>query len=153
MKQACLEPRFVEGFPLPLQVGVLYISMPNRLVAHLCCCGCGEEVITPLTPAGWSLRRQGDKVSLHPSVGNWGMPCQSHYWILNNRVVWSRRYSQVEVDRVRARDRRDQVAFQGAQHRQGPADLPTPGAGSPGRSRAAGAIQSFLRGIWNWIAG
>jgi hypothetical protein len=26
-----------------------------RTAAHCCCCGCGEEVVTPFTPTDWSM--------------------------------------------------------------------------------------------------
>ena len=28
-------------------------------------------------------------VSLRPSIGNWQLPCRSHYFIVRNRVVWA----------------------------------------------------------------
>ncbi|WP_373282870.1 DUF6527 family protein [Leeia aquatica] len=37
----------------------------------MCCCGCGEKVITPLNPAKWHLLKEGGTVSLSPSIGNW----------------------------------------------------------------------------------
>jgi hypothetical protein len=40
-------PEFIETFPTQLQAGVLYVSAPYSTAAHLCCCGCREEVITP----------------------------------------------------------------------------------------------------------
>ena len=45
-----LEPRFVVTIPQALEPGVLYVSMEYGTVVHSCCCGCGLEVITPLTP-------------------------------------------------------------------------------------------------------
>jgi hypothetical protein len=85
--------------------GVLYVSIPYLICGHLCCCGCGEEVITPLSPAGWSLTYNGDSVSLYPSVGNWSLKCNSHYWIRNGHVHWSRKFTPDEIVSTRARDR------------------------------------------------
>lgn len=59
-----LEPEFAASFPQPMNPGVLYVSIPYLICGHLCCCGCGEEVITPLSPAQWSLTYNGDSVSL-----------------------------------------------------------------------------------------
>ncbi|MFF4961971.1 DUF6527 family protein [Streptomyces sp. NPDC001222] len=101
-----LRPVFVEAFPAAMDQGVLYISIPYRTCGHLCCCGCGQEVVTPLSPAQWSLTYDGDSVSLAPSVGNWALPCQSHYWIHKNQIRWSRRFSATEISENRARDRR-----------------------------------------------
>jgi hypothetical protein len=35
----------------------------------------------PISPADWQLAYDGDTVSLTPSIGNWGFPRRSHYWI------------------------------------------------------------------------
>lgn len=104
--QDTLRPVFTETFPSAMDTGVLYVSIPYRTCGHLCCCGCGHEVITPLSPAQWTLTFDGENVSLAPSIGNWSLPCQSHYWIRDGRVRWSRRYSAAEIDQNRARDRR-----------------------------------------------
>ncbi|MEO3862100.1 DUF6527 family protein [Acrocarpospora sp. B8E8] len=99
-----LRPEFTESFPAAMSQGVLYISIPYRTCGHLCCCGCGQEVITPLSPAQWSLTYDGEKASLAPSIGNWGLSCQSHYWIHKSKVHWSRRYSPGEIADNRERD-------------------------------------------------
>ncbi|MFC8536700.1 DUF6527 family protein [Streptomyces sp. NPDC057249] len=57
------------------------MSISYRTCGHLCCCGCGNEVITPLSPTQWSLTYDGESASLAPSVGNWALRCQSLYWI------------------------------------------------------------------------
>lgn len=101
-----LRPEFADSFPAGMDLGVLYISIPYRTCGHLCCCGCGQEIITPLSPAQWSLTYDGENVSLTPSIGNWGLPCQSHYWIRKGKVRWSRRYSPAEIDENREHDRR-----------------------------------------------
>lgn len=111
MRQQAVRPVFVEVIPERLEEGVLYICEQYRTVAHNCCCGCGQEVITPLSPADWSLRREGGSVTLHPSIGNWGFPCRSHYFIRRNQVVWAKSMSRLEVDRVRWRDQRDKAAY------------------------------------------
>ncbi|MFG2767453.1 DUF6527 family protein [Streptomyces rubiginosohelvolus] len=50
--------------------------------------------------------RNGENVSLTPSIGNWSLPCRSHYWICDGRVRWSRRYAPSEIDQNQDRDRR-----------------------------------------------
>ena len=87
MRQHMVRPEFVAVIPERLEDGVLYICERYRTVAHKCCCGCGQEVITPLGPADWSLRREGKSVTLHPSIGNWSFPCRSHYFIRRNKVA------------------------------------------------------------------
>ena len=64
-----LEHRFVEHIPEHLEPGVLYVSMKYATAAHSCCCGCGEEVVTPFTPTDWQMIFDGETVSLRPSVG------------------------------------------------------------------------------------
>ena len=85
-EQLCF--KFVRRMPKVLKEGILYISIEFRLVEHLCACGCGNIVVTPLDPNnGWTLMYTGESVSLSPSIGNYGFPCLSHYFIRKNRVV------------------------------------------------------------------
>jgi hypothetical protein len=80
--------KFVEFMPERLEPNVLYVSIRFSLVSHSCACGCGEEVVTPLSPRDWQLIFNGETVSLYPSIGNWSFRCRSHYWIEQNRAVW-----------------------------------------------------------------
>ena len=96
-----IEHTFVDYIPDVLEENRLYVSVQFGTVAHLCACGCGKEVITPLGPAEWKIVYDGASVSLIPSVGNWGLPCRSHYWIDSDRVRWARQYSDEEIERVR----------------------------------------------------
>lgn len=109
MKQSLMRPEFIELAPSVLEDGVLYISQKYKTTLHKCCCGCGETVVLQLTYAHWQLEVQGIKVSLHPSVGNWGMRCQSHYWIKNSEVVWAKQMSPNQIAAVRERDKQDQA--------------------------------------------
>lgn len=104
MRQESIRPLFVDCIPDHLDDGVLYISERYRTATHKCCCGCGQEVVTPLTPADWILRKDGATVTLHPSIGNWGFPCRSHYLIQRNRVVWAAAMSNRQIAQVRRRD-------------------------------------------------
>ena len=67
-------------------------------------CGCGNEVVTPLSPTDWHLTFNGKTVSLHPSIGNWNFDCQSHYWIRNNEVERSGRWSEKAIHSGRKDD-------------------------------------------------
>jgi hypothetical protein len=96
----------VERFPDEPVEGVLYVSMEFATTMHLCMCGCGETVITPLTPTDWRITYDGETVSLAPSVGNWSMRCESHYWLQDGRVRWSGRWSVEQIAAGRAHDRR-----------------------------------------------
>ena len=102
-----LQPSFVDFIPDPLEPGVLYVSRRYATASHLCCCGCGLDIVTPLNPAKWRLTEQGGTVSLHPSIGNWSFPCKSHYWIEANSVKWAGAMSAAAIADVKARDRRD----------------------------------------------
>lgn len=96
---------FVEHVPQELQEGVLYISIQYSTAVHRCCCGCGNEVVTPLSPTDWRLTFDGETISLHPSIGNWSFECQSHYWIEHGNIRWAPRWSKDEIEDGRARDR------------------------------------------------
>lgn len=81
---------FVQFVPCKssLDEGVLYVSVEFATAIHLCACGCGNEVVTPLSPCDWCLVFDGRAVSLMPSIGNWRLECESHYWIRGGAVIW-----------------------------------------------------------------
>src|ERR1035441_2447934 len=106
-----LKHEFVEFIPDQLDEGKLYISIDYATVAHKCCCGCGKEVVTPLSPTDWNLIFDGKTISLHPSIGNWSFPCRSHYWIRNNRVRWAEEGSQERIDAGRSYARREKKTY------------------------------------------
>ncbi len=86
MRRMSLAHEFVEYVPAALEEGVIYVSLRFATVVHLCPCGCASKVVTPLSPSDWQLIFDGEAVSLTPSIGNWSLPCQSHYWIKLDRV-------------------------------------------------------------------
>lgn len=109
--RTALTHQFVECIPNTLQEGVIYASIEHATAAHRCCCGCGLEIVTPLSPTDWTLTFDGDSISLNPSIGNWSLPCKSHYWIEKNRVFWARSLSQVAIEKLRASDKAAKVAY------------------------------------------
>ena len=112
MRVSSITPKVVDAIPDKLEDGILYISESRNIALHKCCCGCGEEVVTPLnTEAGWRVIKQGANVSLCPSIGNWRFKCNSHYWIRNNKVDWSYTMTTEEIARVQERDRRDSQTY------------------------------------------
>lgn len=99
------ELEFVTSFPQPLAEGKFYVSTRFASAAHLCASGCGREVITPLSPAQWSIAYDGS-LSVWPSIGNWSFPCRSHYVIRNGLVRWARDFSLKEIAQNRDADER-----------------------------------------------
>jgi hypothetical protein len=98
-----LTHRHVEFIPKNLDEGVLYISRRFNTASHLCCCGCGERVATPLNPAKWHLTEHGSTVSLSPSIGL-SLPCRSHYWIRQSLVVWCADMTDADTFRAQRAD-------------------------------------------------
>ena len=113
MKYRRLEHRFVQYIPKLLEPGVLYISIEFATAAHKCCCGCDEQVVTPLTPHDWSLTFDGETVSLWPSIGNWNYACRSHYIIKRNRVIEARPWSDDEIAAGRRKGKLAKAEFYG----------------------------------------
>ena len=115
MKQnAPMRHEFVEVVPEPddMKEGTLYVALTYATtVMHLCCCGCGREVVTPLSPTDWKVIFDGESISLCPSIGNWSFPCQSHYWISKGKVKWSGSWSKSEIAAGRARDANDKADY------------------------------------------
>ena len=113
MRHGHLEHQFVRHIPDALEPGVLYVSMEYGTAAHRCCCGCGEEVVTPFTPTDWKMTFDGETVSLNPSIGNWTLPCRSHYVIKRGRVIEAGSWTDKQVEAERNRDRIAKARFFG----------------------------------------
>ncbi|WP_260101967.1 DUF6527 family protein [Phaeobacter inhibens] len=80
--------------------------MEYGTAAHSCCCGCGEEVVTPFTPTDWKMIFDGETVSLNPSIGNWTLACRSHYVIKRGRVIEAGPWTDEQVAAERLRDQK-----------------------------------------------
>lgn len=149
MRHDQLQHRFVEYIPERLEEGVLYIAIEYMTVTHLCCCGCGQEVSTTLSPTDWRLIFDGKTVSLELSIGSWSLPCQSHYFITNNGVVWAQRWSRAEIEVGRRYD-----AARKHQHRtvESAARTPTsvPPPDSPEQDKVKrGGLLAWLSSWWS----
>lgn len=148
MKQATIKPQFVEFIPETLEDGVLYISQKYRTATHRCCCGCGEEVVTPLGPTDWALQVVGRAATLHPSIGNWSFACRSHYWIRSGRVIWAGPMSKQQIEYGRARDQRMRDSYFAEINRQKDA----PSGMSRQQQTGRQELQSdWIRAAWNAI--
>lgn len=101
-----LQHRFVEFIPSDLDKGVVYISIEYATATHLCCCGCGSEVVTPLSPTDWEITFDGASISISPSIGNWNFACKSHYWIIRNFVHWAEPW---EIHKIKANREKDEA--------------------------------------------
>ena len=97
MKLKTITVQHVEFMPKQLEPGVLYVSEKYSTAAHLCACGCGEKVRTPLGPTEWAVSGTANHPSLWPSVGNWQKPCRSHYVIGNGKIVWCGNWTPEQV--------------------------------------------------------
>lgn len=111
MKKRVIAHEFVEFIPRDMEPDKLYVSLHYGTMSHLCLCGCGTEIVTPISPIGWTLHFDGAAVSLTPSVGNWTLPCKSHYFIEAGGVTWARRMSEDEIAAVKQRDKSDLQRF------------------------------------------
>lgn len=103
-------PHFVDEIPEPLLPGLLYVSLEHGTMIHLCACGCGSEVVLPLSRADWRFTYDGEAISVWPSVGSWSLPCRSHYVIDGGCVQWADKWTKEEVEAGRTRDRVRQAA-------------------------------------------
>lgn len=96
--------RHVEFMPRELEPGILFVSQRFGVAGHLCACGCGNKVMTPLREMEWSLSELNGRPTLDPSIGNWQLACRSHYVIADGEVLWMPAWSQARVDAGRARE-------------------------------------------------
>lgn len=115
----------VEHMPAVLQPGVLYVSDTFSTAAHLCACGCGSKIRTPLGPTEWTVTKTPSGPTLAPSVGNWQKPCRSHYVIDEGEVVWHADWTPAQVEAGRRAEARRREAYY--------------------------AEQARGRGIWGWL--
>ena len=90
--------KLITHLPIKLEANFLYVSEEFEIAGHLCPCGCGSKVITPLGINEWSLSVIEEKPTLKPSIGNWQLPCQSHYWIRRGEILWSNKWSDEEIE-------------------------------------------------------
>lgn len=140
--------QFVEYVPDDLAEGVLYVSISYAVAAHRCACGCGQEVVTPLSPTDWKIIFDGESVSLDPSIGNWSFPCRSHYFIRNGKVQWAGNMTDAEIRRGRLRDRASKDAHYA---KKSGADHKAIEGNAVDRSEEVAAKQD-PRSRWAWLA-
>jgi hypothetical protein len=140
-----VEHKFVDDIPEQLEAGILYVSIRYATTVHLCCCGCRREVVTPLAPAQWRLTFDGENVSLHPSIGNWNLPCRSHYILNAGQVIEASSWSDEDVTYGQARDKRARSAYYASKEHKiaEPAQGPS---STPARTWLAGIRDFFTRG-------
>ncbi len=134
-----LDHEFVQFIPENLSPGRLYIAMDFGMAVHSCACGCGAEVTTPLGPTDWSMVYDGDTVSLHPSIGNWNLPCRSHYVIRRGRVITAPPWTREQIAAEKERDAKAKADYYGA---PAPTSIPAPSSSEPRWQR-----------WWRWLTG
>ena len=145
MKLRHITPVFVDEIPRELDSGKLYVCCRYRAVKHLCACGCGVEINTPLHPTGWTLTCDGVSVSLSPSIGNWSEKCQSHYWIINSKIHWAPKWPKHKILKTRkARDLELERYFNGN-------TKPERGGSVPKRLPFVSSMRRRLTRLWDWI--
>jgi hypothetical protein len=108
----------VQYMPKELKPGVLYVSEEFGIAAHLCACGCGAKIRTPLGPTEWTVDDSDDGPTLWPSVGNWQQPCQSHYVIERGEIKWAGRWTPEQIAAGRNREEERRRAYYDALDRQ-----------------------------------
>lgn len=122
----------VQYVPKLLEAGILYVSEEFGIAAHMCPCGCGNKIITPLGTTDWSLTVKDGKPSLYPSIGNWQIPCRSHYWITKGSVIWSHHWTEKQIAAGRQiEEKRRKTYFDNLERK--------------------GKKQSIFRRVLNWI--
>lgn len=87
LKRVEVTPVYVETMPEVMEQGKVYISLKYKVAIHICLCGtCGSKTVTPLGEKEWTLTDKEGKITLSPSIGNYQMPCKSHYIITNGKA-------------------------------------------------------------------
>ena len=97
--------------PRELEEGFLYVSNEFGVAGHLCPCGCKNKIITPLGLTDWSFKEFNDKPTLFPSIGNWQLPCKSHYWITDGKIEWSYQWSKEQINEGRKAEEKKKILY------------------------------------------
>lgn len=106
----------VEYMPKNLEPGILYVSEKFGAIAHLCACGCGAKIRTPLGPTEWRFRETAGGPSLWPSVGNWQQSCKSHYVIDDGEIIWCGTWTPEQVLAGRRAEQARRAAYYDAMY-------------------------------------
>ncbi len=61
-----LKHEFVEFIPDVIEEGKIFVSIKYATAVHKCCCGCGKEVVTPLSLQVARRSQSAAIQSLHP---------------------------------------------------------------------------------------
>lgn len=101
----------VEYMPKELKPWTLYVSKRFNVAAHLCPCGCSSKVVTPIGPCEWSYSEKNGKPTLYPSIGNWQIPCKSHYWITNGEIKWADQWTEQQIKAGYERERQQREEY------------------------------------------
>ena len=145
MKIDRLQHSFAASIPEHIDPGILYISLDFATMMHLCACGCGREVVTPLSPKDWRMTYDGQTVSVHPSVGSWSRPCRSHYVIKHGNIRWAGDWTDEQIKKGR---RADLMRKRGKTM-----DLPESTRAAPIAPEQEPARPGMLRRLWVSITG
>ena len=120
----------VVAMPREFAPGILYVSDEFGVAGHLCACGCGSKVVVPLGPVEWTFTERGGRPSLRPSIGNWQLPCRSHYVIRDGQIVWAGNWTEAQVQSGRRVEDKRRHEYYAARARE----------------------RSLLSRLWRWIA-
>src|SRR5262245_27812894 len=131
MKLSAIQIRHVDFMPKQLEPGILYVSERFGTAAHLCACGCGAKIRTPLGPTEWTLKETPSGPSLWPSIGNWQQACQSHYVIQAGKIVWAGKWTPEQIAAGRRGEEARRKAYYDSMY----------------------AKPSLLGRIWQWLKG
>jgi len=80
--------------PAKLGSDVYFVRQGNfdKRVVFICPCGCGRRIDLNLVRTqhpSWSAHLRNGQISISPSVWLTADPCQSHFFIKNNKVEWA----------------------------------------------------------------
>ena len=108
----------VQYMPAVLEPRILYVAEEFDIAMHLCPCGCGSKVKTPMGPTEWSIEETPEGPTVFPSIGNWQQACKSHYFIRRGQVVWSLKWSPAQIEAGRRAEEARRAAYYTALYRK-----------------------------------
>lgn len=106
-----IELKHIKYIPSDLKFGILYVSHEYQVAAHLCPCGCSNKIVTPLGINEWEFSQINGKPCLYPSIGNWQLPCRSHYWVAEGEILWAGQWTEKQIKRGREAEIKQDIEY------------------------------------------
>jgi len=85
-----METVYVDRLPMKseMEAEKVYMAENKTQATHLCPCGCGTEILTPLGRGGYrALENSDESLTISPQIEH--SPCSNNYKLYKGYVIWT----------------------------------------------------------------